>query len=150
MSVIQRARLVYLNGKIFSYIFYKFSSAFPKEPIVIEIKNEPLLLKIDAKTIEHLERLSLVDFANREDIQRLEDAVQFANRIHSVDTTDVKPLINVLSEEYIQSVREDCVTEGNIREEILSNATVTEEEYFFAPPGNIAFQLKTVPTKVEL
>ncbi|EFX64477.1 hypothetical protein DAPPUDRAFT_36393, partial [Daphnia pulex] len=94
-------------------------------------------VKIDSKTIEHLERLSLVDFANREGIRRLEEAIQFANQIHSVDTSAVKPLINVLYEEYIQSLREDCVTEGDIREEILSNATVTEEEYFFAPPGNI-------------
>jgi aspartyl-tRNA(Asn)/glutamyl-tRNA(Gln) amidotransferase subunit C len=34
-------------------------------------------------------------------------------------------------------VREDCVTDGNIREDILANASVTEEEYFLAPPGNI-------------
>lgn len=138
MSVIQRARLVSLDGKVFSLIFKRFSSVFPKKPIVIEIKNEPVPVKIDTKTIEHLERLSLVDFANREGIKRLEDAIQFANRIHSVDTTNVKPLINVLSDEYTQPVREDCVTEGNAREEILSNAAVTEEEYFFAPPGNIA------------
>lgn len=34
-------------------------------------------------------------------------------------------------------VREDQVTEGNCREDILKNASVTEEDYFVAPPGNI-------------
>jgi aspartyl-tRNA(Asn)/glutamyl-tRNA(Gln) amidotransferase subunit C len=47
----------------------------------------------------------------------------------------------------IFSLREDCVTEGNIREEILSNATVMEEEYFFAPPGNIPLPKKNYSYK---
>ncbi|XP_046658105.1 glutamyl-tRNA(Gln) amidotransferase subunit C, mitochondrial-like [Daphnia pulicaria] len=137
MSVIKRASQLFLNRKYFSFVLKKFSSAVPEKPIVLEREGETASVKIDSKTIEHLERLSLVDFANREGIRRLEEAIQFANQIHSVDTSAVKPLINVLYEEYIQSLREDCVTEGNIREEILSNATVTEEEYFYAPPGNI-------------
>ena len=138
MSVIQRVSLIILNRQHFSFFFKKFSFVVPKEPIVIERKvGEAASVKIDSKTIEHLERLSLVDFANHEGIRRLEEAIQFANQIHSVDTSTAKPLINVLNEEHIHSLREDCVTEGNIREEILSNATVTEEEYFFAPPGNI-------------
>jgi aspartyl-tRNA(Asn)/glutamyl-tRNA(Gln) amidotransferase subunit C len=138
MSVIQRAGLIFLNRKYFSYVFKKCCSTVPNEPIVIERKdNETAGIKIDSKIIEHLERLSLVDFANREGIRRLEEAIHFANQIHSVDTTAVEPLINVLNEECIETLREDSVTEGNIREEILSNAAVTEEEYFFAPPGNI-------------
>ena len=135
MSVIQRAR-VYLNPRYFSLIYKRFSSAVPQNPVVLEKKHEPADVKIDDKTIEHLERLSLVDFANREGINRLEEAIRFASQIHSVDTSNVEPLINVLQEECIQ-VREDCVTEGNIREEILANAAVTEEEYFYATPGNI-------------
>jgi aspartyl-tRNA(Asn)/glutamyl-tRNA(Gln) amidotransferase subunit C len=34
-------------------------------------------------------------------------------------------------------LRDDAVTDGNRREEILANARVTEEEYFISPPGNI-------------
>jgi aspartyl-tRNA(Asn)/glutamyl-tRNA(Gln) amidotransferase subunit C len=139
MSVVQRSSLIILNRQHFSFFFKKFSFVVPiKEPIVTVRKvGEAAAVKIDSKTIEHLERLSLVDFANHEGIRRLEEAIQFANQIHSVDTSTAKPLINVLTEEHIHSLREDFVTEGNIREEILSNATVTEEEYFFAPPGNI-------------
>ena len=34
-------------------------------------------------------------------------------------------------------MREDKVSDGNKRAEVLSNAYRTEDEYFIAPPGNI-------------
>lgn len=37
-------------------------------------------------------------------------------------------------------VREDLNTEGNCKEAILKNATLTEEDYFVAPPGNIPIE----------
>lgn len=37
-------------------------------------------------------------------------------------------------------LRPDEVTDGNIRDEILRNASVTEEEYFVAPPGNVVLE----------
>ena len=136
----------------------RHSSAVPKQPIVPEKKAFTSGKRIDAKTIEHLERLSLVDFANREGIQRLEEAITFAgyrnhniirktvhiyltivifaDQIRAIDTTGIEPLITVLEDECLH-LREDCVTDGNIRDEILANAGVTEEEYFLAPPGNI-------------
>lgn len=137
MSVIKRAtNFIYLNRLNISLFFKRFSSAVPKEPTIIQCKEATSGVEIDIKTIEHLERLSLVDFANQEGIRRLEEAIKFANQIHSVDTNNVLPLINVLEGEFCP-VREDTVTEGNIRDKILANASVTEEEYFYAPPGNI-------------
>lgn len=58
-----------------------------------------------------------------------------------MDTTGVEPLVTVLEEEGL-FVREDDVTDGNIREDILANASVTEEEYFLAPPSNIPLTSK--------
>jgi aspartyl-tRNA(Asn)/glutamyl-tRNA(Gln) amidotransferase subunit C len=37
-------------------------------------------------------------------------------------------------------LRDDEVTDGNIRDDILKNARLTEEEYFVAPPGNIPLE----------
>lgn len=54
---------------------------------------------VDSETVEHLERLSLVDFANKRGIVRLEEAIQFADRLDAVDTTDVEPLVSVLEDE---------------------------------------------------
>lgn len=36
--------------------------------------------------------------------------------------------------------RDDQVTDGNCRDDILSNSLVTEDEYFVAPPGNIPLE----------
>lgn len=46
------------------------------------------------------------------------------------------PLYTVLEDQQLQ-LRADTVTDGNCRDAILANASLTEEEYFVAPPGNI-------------
>ena len=48
--------------------------------------------------IHHLERLSLVDFGNKEGIDRLSSAVTFADKIDVVDTNGVEPMDTVLEE----------------------------------------------------
>ncbi len=125
-------------GSILKLKEKRFNSHVPSSPVfrVINADHLPQPTRINAKTIEHLERLSLVDFANRAGIQRLEEAIRFADQILVVETDGVEPMISVLEEECVP-VRPDEVTEGDIQEEILSNAAVTEEEYFLAPPGNI-------------
>lgn len=72
----------------------------------------------------------------REAVEQLCDSIAFASKILTIDTTNVKPLYTVL-ENQILELREDKVTDGNIRTDILRNAKVIEEEYFVAPPGNI-------------
>lgn len=114
------------------------NSKIPPTPVVkpIEENKLPPRTKIDQKTIELLERLSLVDFANKKGIERLEDAIRFADQIRVIDTTGVEPMISVLEDRTLY-LRDDIVTEGNCRKEVMSNAAVTEEEYFVAPQGNI-------------
>ena len=116
----------------------KLNSKIPAEPVQIEIPPEklPKPTQIDDETIEHLERLSLVNFANIAGIRRLEEAIKFADQIRVVDTSNVEPLVNVL-EDFPLVLRDDEVTEGNVRSAILQNAAVTEDDYFVAPPGNI-------------
>ncbi|KAL9695468.1 hypothetical protein quinque_014753 [Culex quinquefasciatus] len=86
-----------------------------------------------------LERLSLVDLDSAEAHRTLEDAIEFASQILSVDTEGVEPLYTVLERERL-TLREDRVTDGNIQQDVLRNARVTEEEYFVAPPGNIPLE----------
>lgn len=38
-------------------------------------------------------------------------------------------------------LREDEVTEGNIRDSLLANAQLTDDTCFIAPPGNIPVEL---------
>lgn len=72
----------------------------PEKPVAskIDLKKLPPRTKIDAGTIALLERLSLVDCANRKGIETLEDAIAFADQIHQVDTSGVDPLVTVLED----------------------------------------------------
>ncbi len=53
---------------------------------------------IDDETIDHLERLSLVNFSNQAARERLTRAIHFANQLQLVDTTGVQPMASVLED----------------------------------------------------
>ena len=55
-------------------------------------------ITITEENIRHLERLSLVDFANVEGIRRLEEAIEFAQPIKEVNTEGVEPMYTVLDD----------------------------------------------------
>ena len=91
---------------------------------------------IDPATIEHLERISLVDFANVAGIKRLEEAVKLAEVVRRVDTTGVEPLYSILEEESLR-LREDVAEPPNNRNDLMKLATCSEEDYFVSPQGNV-------------
>lgn len=81
-----------------------------------------------------------MDFGNEAGIQRLAAAIKFAEKLKNLPVDDrVEPLYSVLEKRNLR-LREDEVTEGGCREKILKNASVTEDEYFVAPPGNIPLE----------
>lgn len=64
----------------------------------IDLNKLPPRTKIDATTIALLERLSLVDCANRRSIETLEEAISFADQIQQLNTEGVEPLVSVLED----------------------------------------------------
>lgn len=145
MKVITECKIIF-NKLVLCNIFTSvrnLNSKVPKEPFVPVIDGTKLRLptKIDNETIAHLERLSLVDFGNEKGIEILEAAIEFADQLSAVDTTGVEPMFTVLENRAIE-YRQDAVSEGNCREDIMSNAVLTEEDYFVAPPGNIPLEPK--------
>lgn len=70
----------------------------------------------------------------------LEDSIEFASKILNIDTTGVEPMYFVNEDQYL-GLREDQVTEGNIRDELLRNAPINDDVCFVAPPGNIPVEL---------
>ena len=90
---------------------------------------------IDPATIEHLERISLVDFANVAGVKRLEEAVRLAEVITRVDTAGVEPLYSILEEESLR-LREDVAEPPNNRNELMRLASCSDEDYFVSPQGN--------------
>lgn len=119
-------------------------SKVPQLPTTITVDNDklPKSTPVDCNLVEKLERLALVDFDNEDAIERLKDSIRSAQLIFTVDTTNIKPLVSLLEDRSLY-LREDKVAAINGREEILQNASVTLEDYFVAPPGNIPLKKKT-------
>lgn len=112
----------------------------PQKPVPTVIpdtsKNE---VEIDTKTIQLLERLSLVDLDSEQALATLKSSIQFADKIAHIDTRNVLPLYTVLENQQLQ-LRNDEVTEGDCRAELLRIAQVTDEDYYVSPPGNIPLE----------
>ncbi|XP_062446356.1 glutamyl-tRNA(Gln) amidotransferase subunit C, mitochondrial [Rhea pennata] len=89
-----------------------------------------------AAVLRRLEQLALVDFRDAEGVERLREAVRFAERLREVGAEGVEPMDSVLEDRRLY-LREDDVTEGNCAKELLKNASQKIEDYFVAPPGNI-------------
>ncbi|EDS31812.1 conserved hypothetical protein [Culex quinquefasciatus] len=113
----------------------KHPSKVPQRPhkSTIDGQSTPTRIPVDAQMVQLLERLSLVDLDSAKAHRTLEDAIEFASQILSVDTDGVEPLYTVLERERL-TLREDRVSDGNIQQDVLRNARVTEEENFVAPP----------------
>ncbi|CAK1596113.1 unnamed protein product [Parnassius mnemosyne] len=120
----------------FRLLSKRFSTKIPAAPVVTLENRQSPKLKVDSNTIALLERLSLVKCNNIEGVEVLEDSISFADKILHINTDNVEPLYSVLENENL-SLRFDKVTQGNCQTDILKNATVTEDDYFVAPPGNI-------------
>ncbi|XP_013169393.1 PREDICTED: glutamyl-tRNA(Gln) amidotransferase subunit C, mitochondrial isoform X2 [Papilio xuthus] len=105
----------------------------PVKPL--ERKNNKQF-KVDTNTIALLERLSLVKCDTVEGVEVLEDSITFADKILHINTDNIEPLYSVLENENL-SLRSDEITQGNCQKDILKNASLTEDDYFVAPPGNI-------------
>ena len=128
-----------MNGCLNRHLSAKrYTSKVPSQPVwkPIDQKNMPEVPELDSEMINHLERLSLVEFNNKEGVERLRSAIEYANQLHVVDTDGVEPMYSILEDRELL-LTEDKVSDGNCRKEILQNATKTEEDYFVAPPGNI-------------
>ncbi|XP_015509585.1 glutamyl-tRNA(Gln) amidotransferase subunit C, mitochondrial [Neodiprion pinetum] len=100
-------------------------------------------LVVDNKSIEQLERLSLVNFGSAEGIARLESAITFAKQLWLVElNADIQPMYTVLENQKLK-LRDDQVFDGGYTKKVLKNAALTEEDYFIAPPGNVPVNLTT-------
>lgn len=120
-----------------------FSSKIPDKPQWKEInpKDLPSVPELSVEMINHIERLSLVEFNNRAGVERLVSAIEYANQLHVVDTDGVEPMYSVLEDRELR-LREDWVTEGGCKAGVLQNAVKVDEDYFVAPPGNIPLTQK--------
>ncbi|KAH3892775.1 hypothetical protein DPMN_016903 [Dreissena polymorpha] len=119
----------------------KFKLPDKPEWIEIDPKALPPETVLDDSTIQLIERLSLVDFNNKEGVERLKSAIKYADQLCVVNTEGLEPMYSVQEHEEL-FLDEDVVREGNCKQEILRNAVKVEEDYFVTPPGNIPLKQK--------
>ena len=84
-----------------NYIDRRFCSKIPKSPqSIIDLTKLPPATKIDKETIEHLERISLVDFGDERGIKIVEEAVRFADQLFLCNTDGVEPFTSLLEDRF--------------------------------------------------
>ncbi|XP_055616001.1 glutamyl-tRNA(Gln) amidotransferase subunit C, mitochondrial [Toxorhynchites rutilus septentrionalis] len=131
------------TGQKLDFRELKHPTKVPQKPHISNLgTGQTERISVDEQTVQLLERLSLVDLDSKEAHKALEDSIEFASRILAINTEGVEPLYTVLEQQKL-SLREDIVTDGNILQDVLANARLTEEEYFVAPPGNIPLEQDT-------
>ncbi|KPJ08167.1 GatC-like protein [Papilio machaon] len=127
-----------------------FCSKVPVVPVTTLERKNNSQFKVDSNTIALLERLSLVKCDTVEGVEVLEDSIAFADKILHINTDNIEPLYSVLENENL-SLRSDEITQGNCQKDILKNASLTEDDYFVAPPGNIPLhEVTTTPSLFSL
>jgi len=98
------------------------------------IGNTPYLMNIDDKTIDHIAKLSRLEFNDTEkaaikgDLERVLDLV---NKLNDLDTEGVEPLIHMTQS--VNMLRDDVVKEEITKEEVLLNAPQKDSDYFKVP-----------------
>ncbi|HBQ86875.1 MAG TPA: Asp-tRNA(Asn)/Glu-tRNA(Gln) amidotransferase subunit GatB [Syntrophomonas sp.] len=91
-------------------------------------------MALTIKEVEHvalLARLSLSDEEKALFSRQLSSILEYVDQLNELDTDDVEPLTHILP--VFNVFREDVVRPGSVREEILSNAPLLEENQYKVP-----------------
>jgi aspartyl-tRNA(Asn)/glutamyl-tRNA(Gln) amidotransferase subunit C len=91
-------------------------------------------MALTIKEVEHvalLARLSLNDEEKALFSRQLSSILEYVDQLNELDTDDVEPLTHILP--VFNVFREDVVRPGSVREEILSNAPLLEENQYKVP-----------------
>ena len=89
-------------------------------------------MKIDIKTIEKLENLSMVEIEDKEKMAAdLEEIVSFVEMLNELDTEGIEPTFRVL--DVTTPLREDEPLKTEIIKDVLAHAPKAKDGYFIVP-----------------
>ncbi len=94
----------------------------------------PVIMSIDTATVRHIARLARIAVTDREVealVPELNNILGWVEQLQEVDVTGVEPMTAVIPNR--QRFRDDRVTDGGIRDQVLSNAPVAEHGFFAVP-----------------
>ncbi len=85
----------------------------------------------DVARIAHLARIEITDTEAARTLAQLNDIFALIERMRAVDTAGIEPMAHPLGG--AQRLREDAVTEPDVREAALRNAPAAREGLFLVP-----------------
>ena len=91
-------------------------------------------MSVDAKTVRHIAKLARIAMSDEElerMVPELNNILGWVEQLGEVNTDGVEPLTAVIPNTL--RLREDRVTDGNCRDDVLANAPVAEHGFFAVP-----------------
>lgn len=89
---------------------------------------------VDEATVRRIARLARIKITDEEaqSLQKeLSGILNWVEQLNEVDTSNVEPMTRVVP--ISLKMREDEVTDGNIADDVLKNAPVSEDHFFVVP-----------------
>ena len=83
------------------------------------------------KKIASLSRISVTDAEAEAMVPELNNILGWVEQLGEVDVTGVQPMTAVIPNQ--QRLRDDVVTDGNVRDKVLANAPQAEHGFFAVP-----------------
>ena len=92
------------------------------------------IMSVTNEQVRHIARLARIAMSDEELdrlVPELNNILGWVEQLGEVNTDGVEPLTAVIDEEL--RLRDDAVTDGNIRDEILANAPEAQHGFFAVP-----------------
>ena len=92
------------------------------------------IMSVDSGTVRHIARLARIAVSDAEVAAlapELSNILGWIEQLQEVDVSGIEPMTAVIPNKL--RLREDLVTEGDRRDEILANAPVAEHGFFAVP-----------------
>lgn len=91
-------------------------------------------MSIDSKTVHRVAKLARLKISDEqaETLQsELSGILSWIEQLEQVDVDGVEPMTSVVATS--MRMREDVVTDGNMSSKVVSNAPLTEDDFFMVP-----------------
>jgi len=91
-------------------------------------------MSVDEGTVRRIARLARIKVSDEEARSleaELSQILSWVEQLGEVDTSNVEPMTRVVAQEL--KMRDDTVTDGEIADDIVRNAPMTEDHYFVVP-----------------
>ncbi len=92
---------------------------------------------ITIKDVEHVAKLARLELTEEEKelyTKQLGDVLKYVDQMNEVDTTNVKPMTQVI--DFVNVMRDDEVVYEQTKEELMANAPEEEHGFFKVPKIN--------------